>query len=113
MPHSSALTHCVYILHSIQDGKLYTGYTTDLERRLVEHFQGRSKSTKPRRPLILIFCEYYFSAKDAMRREKYFKSTDGKRALRLMLRDTLARQSEIHACTEPDRPGELAPSEDA
>ena len=37
----------------------------------------------------MIFCEYYLSQKDAIRREKYFKTSKGKRALRLMLRHTV------------------------
>jgi putative endonuclease len=85
----TTLKHCVYILYSLKDHKLYIGYTTNLERRLTEHFQGRSKSTAPRRPLRLIFCEYYLSEKDALRREKYFKTTAGKKTLRLMLRESL------------------------
>lgn len=68
---------------------MYIGFTTDLDRRLLEHFQGRSKSTAPRRPLMLIFCEYYLSEWDARRREKYFKTTSGKKTLKLMLRESL------------------------
>lgn len=67
------LTHCVYVLFSEADDKLYIGYTTDLKRRLTEHFHGRVQSTAPRRPLKLIYCEYHESGSDARRREKYFK----------------------------------------
>ena len=35
--------------------------------------------------------EYYHAESDALRREQYLKTTKGKRTLRLMLRDTLAR----------------------
>ena len=83
------LPYCVYILRSRQDGDLYTGYTTDLDRRLGEHSSGQNRSTAPRRPLDLIFCEYYSSAEDAQRREMYLKTTAGKRGLKLMLRETL------------------------
>ena len=85
------LGHCVYILYSEADGKLYIGYTTNLEQRLTEHFNGRNQATAPRRPLRLIYCEYHASATDAHRREKYFKTTAGKKALALMLRDSLDR----------------------
>lgn len=84
----SKLKYCVYVLYSLKDFKLYIGYTTNLTRRLTEHFKGRTKSTAPRRPLKLIFCEYYLSQKDAMRREGYFKTTAGKRTLKLMLRES-------------------------
>ena len=34
----------------------------------------------------MLFCEYYLSKEDAMRREKYFKTTAGKKTIKLMLR---------------------------
>ena len=81
------LTYCVYVLHSLKDAKLYIGYTKNLRQRLSDHFQGNSKSTRLRRPLKLIYCEYFLNKQDAMRREKYFKTTVGKRTLKLMLRN--------------------------
>ncbi len=83
------LPYCVYVLKSKKDGDLYTGFTTDLTRRLEAHNSGKSQSTAPRRPFILLFCEHYLSKSDAMRRETYLKSTIGKRTLRLMLADSL------------------------
>lgn len=83
------LEHCIYILFSMKDENLYIGYTTNLTRRLTEHFKGLSKSTAPRRPFRLLFCEYYLSKTDALRREKYFKTTAGKKTLKLMLRESL------------------------
>ncbi len=87
------LSYCVYILYSWKDGDLYTGYTTDLKKRLTDHFHGRSRSTAPRRPFSLLFCEYYLSKTDAMRREQYLKTSTGKRTLRLMLRSSLEEVS--------------------
>ena len=51
----------VYMLRCI-DGSLYTGVTTDLERRIKEHngegAKGRgAKYTKARRPVTLVYCE--------------------------------------------------------
>lgn len=83
------LLHCVYVLLSLKDGKFYIGYTTNLNKRLTQHINGESPSTSPRRPFILIFCEYYLAKHDATRREKYFKTTVGKKTLRLMLKDSL------------------------
>ncbi len=83
------LKYCVYVLLSLHDNGLYVGFTTDLRRRLTEHFEGKSKSTAPRRPFRLIFCEYFFSKQDAERRERYLKTTSGRRGLKLILRDTL------------------------
>lgn len=83
------LKYCTYVLLSEKDGMFYVGSTGNLERRLTEHFNGKSKSTASRRPLRLIFTEYYLSKQDVIRREKYFKTTAGKKTLRLMLRESL------------------------
>ncbi len=82
------LNWCVYVLLSEKDGQLYIGFTSDLKQRLTEHFRGNSKATAPRRPLRLIFCEYFYSKKDALRREKYFKTTAGKKAIKIMLKES-------------------------
>ena len=75
--------------HARRDADLYVGFTTDLQRRLTEHFHGESKATAPRRPFRLIFCEYFISREDAERREGYLKTTAGRKGLKLILRDTL------------------------
>lgn len=64
------LPYCVYMLRSQQDGLLYIGFTTDLHRRLTEQIHGQSEATAPRR-------------------EGYFKTSPGKKALKLMLRESL------------------------
>jgi len=79
----------VYVLFSEKDLKLYIGYTSNINRRFQQHLDGEVKSTAPRRPLKLIYFEAHLSQKDALRREKYFKSTSGRRTLKLMLRNTL------------------------
>lgn len=83
------LPYCVYVLISRKDGKLYAGFSEDIEQRLADHHAGRVGCTAPRRPLELIHCEMYPRKTDALRREAYFKTTKGKRALKLMLQDTL------------------------
>ena len=87
------LKYCVYVLISKRDNNFYIGYTTNLHNRLTSHIAGNSKATEPRRPFILLFCEYYLSKHDATRREKYFKTTVGKKALRLMLKESLIEQA--------------------
>lgn len=48
-----------YVLESIKyNMEIYIGYTTDdLRKRIKEHNQGLSKSTKPYRPWRLIYYE--------------------------------------------------------
>ncbi len=78
----------VYVLFSKKDQHLYIGMTNDLRHRLAEHRYGLTPSTRPRRPLQLIFYEAHASRLDAVRRERYFKTSKGKATLRQMLRDT-------------------------
>ncbi len=75
----------VYVLESIKDSKYYIGFTDNLRRRIKEHEQGINFSTKFRLPFKLIYFEGGLSVKDAMRREKYLKSTQGRRFLGLRL----------------------------
>ena len=80
----------VYVLYSFFDKKLYIGYTPDdVYRRFEKHLAKEVDATKYRLPLKLVFYEVYFNREDAVRREKYFKTTDGKRALKFMIRETL------------------------
>jgi len=82
--HSAFFT---YVLRSLKDGKMYIGFTQDLRKRFQEHQNGKSTATECRRPLELIFYEAYKNKYDALRREKYFKSSKGKTTLKSMLRD--------------------------
>ena len=78
----------VYILLCC-DEKFYIGHTSDLRRRVRQHQNGKAKSTKGRLPVRLVFYEAFVSSLDALRRERYFKTTAGKRSLKLMLREYL------------------------
>ena len=66
---------------------IYKGFTDDLKRRYREHQQGKVKATMDRRPLKLIGYEAYLLKSDAQRREKFLKTTEGRRFLRMQYRD--------------------------
>jgi putative endonuclease len=76
----------VYVLHSLEDKKLYIGFTTDLSRRLAKHFQGEVEATRHRLPLHLIYYEAYCNKKDARGREKFLKGGSGHRYLKKQLK---------------------------
>jgi len=80
----------VYVLYSLRDGKKYTGMCGSLRRRLAEHRLGLVRSTAHRRPLVLIYYEWCRSWEDARRREKYLKTSGGKRYLKNRLKMTLS-----------------------
>ena len=64
-----ANTWKLYILQC-GDGSLYTGISTDVQKRLEVHRSGKgAKYTKSRRPVKLVYFETYSSKEEAMRRE--------------------------------------------
>jgi len=75
----------VYIL-LLNNKQFYTGYTDDLKRRVAEHKRGGSKFTSQRLPVKLIHYEAYLIKEDAERRERYLKTTEGKRFLKQQIK---------------------------
>ena len=80
----------VYVIQSKKDKQFYTGFTRDLQNRLIEHNAGRVSSTKERSPFDLIYYEACLNEQDALAREKYLKSGMGKRYLKNRLRRFLS-----------------------
>lgn len=72
----------VYILKSLNDGKMYIGCTDDLNRRFREHNQGKSFSTKTRGPFEIIYFEGYRDRNDAEKRERFFKTGWGRQYIK-------------------------------
>jgi len=79
----------VYVLKSFKDGMFYTGFTSNLKKRILEHNTGEVKSTINRRPLKLIYFEASLNKKDALHRESYLKTTYGKRYIKNRLKNYL------------------------
>ncbi|MBI5664309.1 MAG: GIY-YIG nuclease family protein [Nitrospirae bacterium] len=80
----------VYVLYSHKDRRFYIGFTENLKKRYEEHQQRKVFSTAPRLPIELIFYEAYRNKYDALRREKYLKSSKGKTTLKSMLREFIS-----------------------
>ena len=77
----------VYVLKSEKDGLLYTGCTSDLKNRMKQHNEGQVASTAKRVPFKLVYYEYCVDKKDAFHREKYLKTTYGKRYIHNRLKN--------------------------
>lgn len=74
----------VYILRC-SDDTLYTGWTTDLERRLAMHNSGKgAKYTKSRGPCTLVYFEELPDKSHALRREAAIKKLSRKEKLMLI-----------------------------
>jgi putative endonuclease len=78
-----------YVLKSKTDGKFYTGFTSDLDRRFNEHNSGKVYSTKKRIPFELVYYEFCLNINDALHREKYLKTTYGKRYIQNRIKHSL------------------------
>ena len=72
----------VYVLQSRKDGNLYIGCTGDIERRLVQHYEGKVRATKSRLPVELIYKEEYSDIYEAFRKERFYKTPKGKKELK-------------------------------
>ncbi|MDZ7807919.1 MAG: GIY-YIG nuclease family protein [Gracilimonas sp.] len=69
----------VYALYSPSHQKIYIGYTSDLEQRLLSHNSlGKKGWTIKYRPWKLAYTEEFDTKKEAMRREKQLKSAKGR-----------------------------------
>lgn len=74
----------VYIVEC-NDGTLYTGWTTNIEERLLKHNRGKgSKYTRTRCPVVLKYLEEWATKKEAMQREYAVKQLSREDKLKLI-----------------------------
>ena len=65
---------CYCYMVECADGTLYTGWTTNLRRRVAAHNAGRgSRYTRMHRPVKLVYFEHLPNRSEAMRREAQIK----------------------------------------
>ena len=85
-----------YIIEN-EKQQFYIGYTRDLKRRLIEHNQGLNKSTKKHKWSV-VYYEACKEHEDARRRELYFKTSSGRRAVNTRLKVYLSerRKPKLH-----------------
>jgi len=72
----------VYAIKSTFRNYIYVGLTDDIDRRVSQHNNGKSRTTKLYRPFDLIYHESLETRPEARQREKYFKSGAGKEFLK-------------------------------
>ena len=84
MPRAPRPKWWVYVLRCA-DGSLYTGISTDPDRRLTQHNAGTaSKYTRSRRPVALVYREKRRGKSDALRRELALKALPRRAKLALV-----------------------------
>ena len=92
----------VYVLQSQKDSKFYTGFTSNLERRIEEHNNKTEFSTKCRAPFSLIYFEGCIIKEDALARERFLKSGKGKKYLKNRTKFHLESLERGGACPVPN-----------
>ena len=71
-----------YVLKSIKNNKRYVGQTSkDVFERLREHNTGSNKWTRANRPFMVVHFERYSNKVEAIRRERFLKSGQGRKWL--------------------------------
>ena len=73
--------YIVYILESLSHGNRYIGSTQNISNRLNEHNSGKVRYTKGRKPWKLVHTEKLKTRSQAIKREKFLKSGQGRKFL--------------------------------
>ncbi len=71
-----------YILRSLKDKTFYYGSTENLDARIKAHNAGKVRYTRSHRPYELHYYELFETRKEAMERERFYKSIEGYKWLR-------------------------------
>jgi putative endonuclease len=71
------MIYTVYILYSEPHNKIYVGFTSNLIERFKSHnFLATKGWTLKFRPWIVVYCEYFSTKQEAMKREKILKKAN-------------------------------------
>ncbi|WP_055413682.1 GIY-YIG nuclease family protein [Nonlabens sp. YIK11] len=76
----------VYVIESELDGRWYKGVSKNFDSRLAQHNSGKTASTRPYRPWVLVHKEEFDTFAEARKRELYFKSGIGREYLKKVIR---------------------------
>ena len=91
---------CTYMLQC-SDDSLYTGYTTDLQHRVMVHSQGKaSKCTRAKLPVKLVYFEDFATKEEAQSREWHIKHLTRAQTLTLLETLDVARLNAISSINQ-------------
>ena len=74
-----------YVIRSINQDFFYKGHCENPEERLKQHNSGMTESLRPYIPFIIVYQEAFSTREEAIAREKYFKSSAGRRFLKKVI----------------------------
>ena len=93
------MKYYVYILESKEYDKTYIGITNDPDRRLKEHNAGKSIYTRKFKPWEIVYKEEVIDRKTAREKEKYFKSSAGRKKVKIILSKINAHVAQLDRAT--------------
>ena len=93
------MKYFVYILKSLEYDKTYIGITNNLERRLTEHNAGKSIYTTKFKPWKIVYKEEVPDRKTAREKEKYFKTSAGRKKIKVILHKNIAHVAQLDRAT--------------
>ena len=76
----------IYVIRSLSLNTRYVGSTDNVFKRVEEHNLGKCRYTSGRRPWKLILQEKFNTRGEAMKREKFLKSGQGRNYLDKILK---------------------------
>jgi putative endonuclease len=80
-----------YVLKSDKFDRYYYGHTANLEERLRNHNSGKTKSIKTFIPYSIVYYETFESRAEAIKRERFFKTGNGRRFIKQKLIDNRSK----------------------
>jgi len=72
----------VYVILSLKSKEFYKGLTNNIDRRIEQHFDGKTTFSKNKLPLKLIHVEICNTRIEARKVEKFLKSGYGREVIR-------------------------------
>jgi len=85
--------YIVYSLYSKSHNKIYIGFTSDMDQRLIAHNHDSNNGwTGKCKPWVLIYSENFDLKSDAMAREKQLKSYQGRMFIWEQVKSFLEKQ---------------------
>ena len=77
----------IYILKSEKNNRYYIGSTNDIERRLLEHNSGKTKSLKYILPMMLLFKKEFADINEARQMEIRLKKLKNRKIIERIIAD--------------------------
>lgn len=74
-----------YVIKSVSHDFYYKGHCENLELRLKQHNSGMTESNRHYAPFQIVYFEEFPTREQAIKREKYFKSSAGRRFLKKVI----------------------------